>query len=86
MSKALDLPDSVYSALQKAAEESGTTPADWIAARLPEAEEEPEPRTLADLFAGRVGRIRSGGRETLSENTGERFAEHLERKRREGTL
>ena len=85
MSKTLDLPDSVYIALQRAAEASGTTPANWIAARLPETEGE-EPGTLADLFAGRVGRIRSGGREALSENTGERFAEHLERKSREGTL
>jgi hypothetical protein len=36
MSQHLELPDAVYAALQRAAQESGTTPAGWIAARLPE--------------------------------------------------
>lgn len=43
-------------------------------------------RTLADRFEGRLGRIASGGRETLSEATGERFSAYLEEKRRAGTL
>jgi len=34
MSQRLNLPDSVYKALQQAAEATGTTPADWIAAHL----------------------------------------------------
>ncbi|ETX01676.1 MAG: hypothetical protein ETSY1_06550 [Candidatus Entotheonella factor] len=69
MSHILEIPDALYAALQKAADASGTTPLGWIAAHLPNttgAEElykqgDTEPKTLADLFAGRVGRIRSGG-------------------------
>jgi hypothetical protein len=40
-------------------------------------------RTLADEFAGRTGVIGSGGQERLSENTGEKFVDHLEGKCRE---
>jgi len=43
------------------------------------------PKTMADLFAGRVGRIRTGNK-NLSENCGEKFTDHLEAKRREGRL
>jgi len=42
--------------------------------------------TLADLFAGRLGAISSGGHERLSEATGDEFAAHLEAKRRDGRL
>lgn len=93
MSRMLELPDPVYAALSKAAAACGLTPAGWIAAHLPEtgASTQPlssveRPQTLADLFAGRVGQIDSGGGERLSEDTGERFAEHLEDKRRAGRL
>lgn len=90
MSRTIELPDPVYTALQEAASASGLTPAAWIAAHLPSApqpagEEEP-PRMLADRFAGRVGRINSGGRERLSEASGDSFAAHLEAKRRAGNL
>jgi hypothetical protein len=36
MSQTLDLPDAVFKALQEVAAANGTTPADWIAAQLPE--------------------------------------------------
>lgn len=92
MSRMLELPDTVYAALQEAAEASGLTPAAWIAAHLPEASaqtgegSEPPPRTLAERFAGRVGHVASGGRERLSENSGQKFADHLEAKKRAGHL
>lgn len=93
MSRMLELPDPVYTALEAAASASGLTPAAWIAAHLPSADVPDQPnggvepaRTLADLFAGRVGQIASGGRERLSENAGERFTDYLEAKRREGRL
>jgi hypothetical protein len=35
MSRTIELPDAVYTALEKAAQASGTTPADWIAAQIP---------------------------------------------------
>ncbi len=94
MSHLLEIPDELYTALQTAADASGTTPLGWIAAQLPQtagtvgAHAEPNggPKTLADLFAGRVGRIRSGGTERLSEACGERFTDYLEAKRRAGCL
>ncbi|HEV3118813.1 MAG TPA: hypothetical protein VGY58_17310 [Gemmataceae bacterium] len=36
MSRTLRLPDVVYAALEEVARASGKTPADWIAAHLPE--------------------------------------------------
>jgi hypothetical protein len=35
MSRTIELPDAVYAALEKAAQASGTTAADWIAAQIP---------------------------------------------------
>ena len=35
MSRSIELPDTVYNALQRLAEEEGTTPAEWIAEKLP---------------------------------------------------
>jgi hypothetical protein len=94
MNRSLELPEDVYAALREAAEASGMTPADWIAAHLlsrsASAEDDqeggPPARTLADEFAGRIGVIGSGGRERLSEDTGESFADHLQAKRRAGHL
>jgi len=94
MSHNLELPDELYAALLKAADASGLTPIDWIAVQLLEARGKKEiegeqishARTLADLFAGRVGRIRSGGKERLSEECGSKFTDYLEKKRRSGHL
>jgi hypothetical protein len=94
MNRTLELPEDVYAALREAAEASGMTPADWIAAHLPSPdasaenghEGQPAARTLADEFAGRIGVIGSGGQERLSENTGEKFADHLEARRQSGHL
>jgi len=90
MSHLLEIPDELYAALQAAADARGTTPLEWIAAHLPHAAEtagthsEPAegPKTLAELFAGRLGRIRSGGTERLSEACGEKFTDYVEAKRR----
>lgn len=94
MSQILEIPDTLYTALKEAAEARGLTPVAWIAAHLQHAGSETEsqakqasgPRTLADLFAGRVGRIRSGGRERLSEECGAKFTDYLEEKRKAGQL
>jgi len=94
MSHTLEIPDPLYSVLEEAAAANGLTPVDWIAAHLPQAEQAEEvkagewghPGTLADLFRGRVGRVRSGGKERLSEDCGAQFAEYLEEKRRAGHL
>lgn len=95
MSHTLEIPDTLYTALKEAAEASGLTPVAWIAAHLPQApsvtgtqrsEQAHGPRTLADLFAGRVGRIRSGGKEHLSEECGAKLTDYLEEKRKAGRL
>ena len=94
MSHLLEIPDEVYTALQAAAEACGTTPLGWIAAHLPPAAEPAGTHeaptealtTLAELFAGRVGRLRSGGPERLSEACGEKFTDYVEAKRKAGHL
>lgn len=94
MSQTLEVPDALYAALQKAAAASGLSPLAWIAAHLPTPQTSPNesldqeygPKTLADLFAGRVGRIRSSGKERLSEECGGAFTDYLEEKRKAGHL
>lgn len=94
MSRMLEIPDALYTALQEAAAASGLSPQAWIAAHLPTPQTSPnegldqehDPKTLADLFAGRVGRIRSGGKERLSEECGAAFTDYLEEKRKAGHL
>jgi hypothetical protein len=86
MSHMIELPDALYAALLEAADASGLTPVDWITVHLSQAHEEREmktaqvnnARTLADLFAGRVGRIRSGGKKQLSEECGAKLTDYLE--------
>jgi hypothetical protein len=87
----LEIPDDVYRALQAAARDEGTTPLGWIATHLPAelgeaARKAPMPQNLADLFAGRVGAIQSGGSERLSEQCGDRVTDYLELKRNTGCL
>lgn len=93
MSRALEIPDELYDDLEETATVQGTTPAGWIAAHLqrdreasvPEREAS-SPKTLSERFAGRIGRFGSGGKENLSEDTGETFTDYLEGKRRAGHL
>jgi hypothetical protein len=89
MSRNLELPDPIFDALEQAACASGTTPVGWIAAHLPTSSKQDElqqAKSLADLLADHIGSIHSGGKETLSENCGERFTDYLVQKRREGRL
>lgn len=94
MSQTLEIPDTLYAALKEAADASGLTPVAWIAAHLPHAQNATEiqteqassPKMLADLFAGRVGHIRSGGKEHWSEECGAKFTDYLEEKRKAGRL
>ena len=88
----IEVSEDVYRELEEEALAIGTTPAEWIAARLPDRSPAPEPagdaqppRTLADEFAGRVGRL-SSGRSDLSERVSELFAEGMVEKRRAGRL
>ena len=93
MGRALEIPDELYDDLEEIATTQGTTPAGWIAAHLQRDREASardleasSQQTLAQRFAGRIGRFRSGGKENLSEDTGEAFTDSLEEKRRAGHL
>lgn len=94
MSHILEIPDSLYAALKAAAAANGLTPVEWITVHLAQTQSDAgtttaqtaTPSTMADLFMGRVGHIRSGGRKPLSEESGEQFAEYLEEKQRAGHL
>ena len=92
MSQFLELPDDVFAAVQDAAAEAGTTPATWVAAKLPPRPAPSDaapaagapPRTLADLLAGRIGSVKGTGVNNSSENAGEQFADYLVAKHRGG--
>lgn len=63
-------------------------PADQPAADAPPADgtAPPKPRTMADRFAGRIGRVGSGKPSNASENTGQQFTDYVVQKHREGRL
>lgn len=89
----ITLTPELEAALAREAERLGLTPEELaqetLRARLdfanPANNAQNSGRTLADLFAGRIGLIH-GTAEALSENTGEKFTEHLVKKHREGHL
>lgn len=93
MSRTMELPDSLYEALEEAAAARGMTPEDWIAEQLAK-ETLPKPttidgkpaRTMADLFADLIGIVDNPDESNLAEEGRERFIEYLEEKRRTGTL
>lgn len=62
MSQMLELPDPIFAALREAARSSGTTPAGWIAARLPAPPptngQPPEPMLADDEIARANARLR----------------------------
>jgi hypothetical protein len=90
MSQVVEIPDPVYSALEKAAQAVGTTPVGWIAAQLAKAVaadlSAASNQSLADRFAGRIGHIHGEGQTNFSERCGEQFSEHLETKKQTGHL
>ena len=90
MSRTLEISDELYDRLETAATASGTTPVEWLELHVPKvngAMPQPEvKKTLRERLDGLIGNFSSGGQERLSENTGERFTDYLEQKRREGRL
>jgi hypothetical protein len=88
MSRSVELPEPVYRALEQAAAARGMTPAAWIAAHLPPEVPTPavsRPGTLAERMAPYLGVVDSGIG-NLSDNTGAKFADGMEEKRRTGRL
>ena len=96
MSRSIEIADSTYSQLEAAAAAEGTTPDQWLAARLSDVlppvkpsefvtGENGAPRTLYDLIKHRVGNF-SFDCTDLAERHSEYFAEGVLEKRRMGTL
>jgi hypothetical protein len=91
MSQEFQLPDELYSELRQAAETEGTTPVEWVAARLAErkarsAEDPVQLGSLADLFVGKIGLFDSRDAAASSEKGASAFTQYLEDKRRAGHL
>jgi hypothetical protein len=91
MSKTIEMPEDLFAHLDRAAAAKGLTPRVWMDEKLPQAligsaGVDGEPKTLADLFAGRVGLFSSGSGEPRLETLRESFADHLEEKHRDGRL
>jgi hypothetical protein len=88
MTITIELPPDLEARLRDKAEKLGQDPITYVTALVNRdlSGGEEEPTTLAELFAGRVGQINSGGTERLSEKCDQLFTDHLEQKRREGHL
>lgn len=85
----LELAPEVETRLRRKAERQGQDFTIYLQTVMEhEADEEPEEAqgSAADLFAGRLGGIHSGGQGRWSENTGEKFAAGMEEKRKQGHL
>jgi hypothetical protein len=59
MSQKLELPDEVYNALERVAQESGMSPDEWIASQLRCQNVSAKDRPLSELLDGLVGVIDS---------------------------
>lgn len=95
----IEFSEQDFAAIERAAAAEGIPVDEWVVANLPlngsralrsqaspPCAETKAGRTMADRFAGRLGVVASGGDERLSENTGEKFTDYLDEKRRAGTL
>jgi hypothetical protein len=88
MSITIQLAPHVEAQLREKAASMGQDPAAYVASLVDQdlRPGESTSKTLADMLEGRVGRINSGGKENLSEECGEKFADYLVQKQREGHL
>ncbi len=90
MTLMLELEPEVETRLRRKAERAGQSLPEYLIAV---AEAEPEEAgddasegSAYDLFKGLIGHFRSGGEGRWSENCGEKFAEGMAEKRRQGHL
>ena len=90
MTLMLELSPDTEARLRRKAERAGQSLPDYLLAGADAEEDEEEADTsegsAADLFAGRIGRFRSGGDGEWSQDTGRKFAEGMAEKRRQGRL
>ncbi len=95
MSQIVEISDDAYAILKEEAKASGVTPAEWLERALRERngnhQGKPEQaagkgETMYDRLKDKIGKFRFGDSSCLSENTGAKFADYLEQKRKEGHL
>ena len=89
MTLMLELSPDTEARLQRKAERAGQSLPDYLLAvadaEAEEEEAEVSEGSAADLFAGRIGRIK-GSTEAYSQDCGERFAQYLVEKHKAGSL
>ncbi len=91
MSQTIEVPDPLFDDMREDAEAQGLSLVGWIASKLPRDGNDPPagatpPKSLADLFAGRVGTFSSGTGEPSLETLRDSFGDYLEEKHRTGHL
>jgi hypothetical protein len=92
MSRSVELSDEDFERLEEAATAEGVTPGAGAAERLPvRSDVQPcwngkPPQSLADLFAGHIGRFSSGHGKPRIKDLRESYGEYLEAKHRAGRL
>lgn len=90
MTLMLELEPEVETRLRRKAERAGQSLPDYLIAvaeaDVEEAEDEDANGSAADLFAGRIGLLQSGGDGEWSQDTGRKFSEGMAEKRRQGHL
>lgn len=89
MTLMLELSPDTEARLRRKAERAGQSLPDYLVA-VADAEVEEDEASIADgsaadLFAGRIGRIK-GSSEAYSQNCGQRFTEYLAKKHQAGSL
>ena len=90
MTLMLELSADTEARLRRKAERAGQSLPEYLLAVADAEEDEEEPNasegSAYDLFEGLIGRVGSGGEGNWSENCGEKFAEGMAEKRRQGHL
>jgi len=90
MTLMLELSPETEARLWRKAERAGQSLPDYLLAvadaEADEEETDASEGSAADLFASRIGRFRSGGDSDWSQNCGEKFAEGMAERRRQGHL
>lgn len=85
MSKSIEIPENLFTHLDRASAAEGLTPRVWLEDKLP-AEAVPPTRSMAERLAGRLGRIGSETGHPSAAEASDAFAEYLLAKQREGRL
>lgn len=95
----IEFSEQDFAAIERAAAAEGIPVDEWVVTHLPlngsradapdaspSCGEAKPVRTMADLFAGRLGGFNSGSGRPSSNDIGDSFAEYLEEKHRAGRL